>query len=145
VELAATLDAEPGSLRGELREIMARYQLKLERALGVLSAALRPVPVPAPVLWGRDCTRLRRLAERVNPAGEPVQGLATLARGLRVVGEEALAEQLLRAALVARPREVELYHTLGQLLQEQEPPRWAEAVECYTAARALQPDLGLNL
>jgi Flp pilus assembly protein TadD len=47
--------------------------------------------------------------------------------------------------LTARPREVVLYHTLGQLLTGQEPPRWAEAVECYAAARALRPDLGVNL
>jgi len=31
------------------------------------------------------------------------------------------------------------------LLTEQEPPRWAEAVECYAAARALRPDLGVDL
>jgi tetratricopeptide (TPR) repeat protein len=40
---------------------------------------------------------------------------------------------------------VVLCHALGQLLVEQEPPRWAEAVEWYRAARALRPELGLNL
>jgi tetratricopeptide (TPR) repeat protein len=40
---------------------------------------------------------------------------------------------------------VVLYATLGNLLEEQRPPRWAEAVECYAAARALRPDLGAAL
>jgi predicted Zn-dependent protease len=132
-------------MRRELREIMTRSRLPMERALGVLSAAMRQVPVPVAVPWGRDCTRLRQLAERMDPAVEPVLGLLTLARALRVAGEEALAERLLRAALRAHPREVVLYHSLGQLLQEQEPPRWSEAAECYAAARALRPDLGVTL
>jgi tetratricopeptide (TPR) repeat protein len=144
-DLAAALDDDPGSLRRELRAILARGQLPVERALSVLSAALRPVSVPAAVPWGRDCTRLRQLAERVDPAVEPVLGLLTLARALRAAGEEALAERLLRAASDARPHEVVLYHTLGQLLTGQEPPRWAEAVEYYKAARARRPDVGVNL
>jgi tetratricopeptide (TPR) repeat protein len=144
-ELAAALDAEPGSMRSELREIMAKGRLPVEQALGVLAAALRPVQVPAVVPLGRDCTRLRQLAERIDPAVEPVLGLLTLTRALRVAGEEAMAERLLRAALTARPREVVLYHTLGDLLKEQEPPRWAEAVECYAVARGLRPDLGVIL
>jgi serine/threonine-protein kinase len=144
-ELAAALDAEPGSLRRELREILERDRLPWERALGVLSAALRPVPVPAAVPWGRDRTRLRQLAERMDPAAEPVLGLLTLTRALRVAGEDALVERLLRAASDARPHEVVLYHTLGQLLTSQEPPRWAEAVEYYKAARARRPDVGVNL
>jgi tetratricopeptide (TPR) repeat protein len=144
-ELAAALDAETGSLRRELREILGREQLPVERALGVLSAALRPVPVPAAMPLGRDCARLRQLAGRVDPAGEPVLAFLTLTRALRVAGEEEMAERFLRAALTARPREVVLYHTLGQLLQEQPPPRWSEAAECYAAARALRPDLGVAL
>jgi hypothetical protein len=144
-ELAAALDAEPGSLRSELREIMARDQLPMERALGMFSAALRPVPMPVVMSLGRDCRRLRRLAERVDTSTEPVLGLSALTRALREAGEEVLAERLLRGALTARPREVVLYHTLGQLLQEQEPPRWSEAAECYAVARGLRPDLGVTL
>jgi tetratricopeptide (TPR) repeat protein len=89
--------------------------------------------------------RLRQLAERIDPTSEPVLGFLTLTRALRVAGEEALAERLLSAALTARPGEVVLYHTLGQLLQEQEPPRWSEAAECYRVARGLRPDLGVTL
>jgi superkiller protein 3 len=144
-DLAAALDEEPGSLRREVRAILARGRLPVERALGVLSAALRPVPVPVEVPLGMDRGRLRQLAERTDPVSEPVLGLLTLARALLLAGEEALAERLLRAAIEARPREVVLYHALGQLLPAQQPPRWAEAVVCYTAARALRPDLGVRL
>jgi tetratricopeptide (TPR) repeat protein len=144
-ELAAALDDDPGSMRRELREILERGRLPVELALGALSAALRPVPVPAAVPWGRDRSRLRQMAEHIKPSIEPVLGLLTLARALRVAGEEASAEQLLRAALRVRPREVVLYHTLGQLLQEQEPPRWQEAAECYAVARGLRPELGVTL
>jgi superkiller protein 3 len=144
-DLAALLDEEPGSKRRELREIMARGRLPVERALGVLSAALRPVPIPVEVPLGRDRVRLRQLAEQTDPASEPILGLLTLTRALRAVVEEGRAEELLRAAIVARPREVVLHHTLGQMLTTQEPPHWAEAVECYGAARVARPDLGVNL
>jgi serine/threonine-protein kinase len=144
-ELAAALDDDPGSLRHELREVLTRGQLSVERALGVLSAALRPVPVPVEIPLGRDRLRLRRLAEKADPANEPILGLLTLTRALRVIDEEALAERLLRAALAGRPREVVLYHTLGQLLTTQKPPHWGEAVVFYQAARGLRPDLGVNL
>jgi serine/threonine-protein kinase len=144
-ELAAALDVEAGSLRRELREILAREQLPVEQGLRMLSAALRPVPVPVALPLGRDGARLRQLAESIDPAAEPVLGLLTLVRALRVAGEEALAERLLRKALTARPREVVLYHSLGQLLTEQKPQRRAAAVEFYRAARSLRPDLGVTL
>src|SRR5262249_52249841 len=48
----------------------------------------------------------------------------------------------LRAAVRARPEEVVLHGALGKLLERGQPPRWARAVECYTAARALRPELG---
>jgi serine/threonine-protein kinase len=144
-ELAALLDDDPGSKRRELREVLARGRLRLERALDVLSAALRPVPVPVEVPLGPDRARLRELAEQTDPAAEPALGLLTLARALGEAGEGALAERLLRAAVVARPREVVLHHALGQLLADQDPPRWAEAVECFGAARVARPDLGVNL
>jgi tetratricopeptide (TPR) repeat protein len=144
-DLASTLDDEPGSKRRELREIMARGRLPVERALGVLSVALRPVPIPVDVPLGRDRSRLRELAEQTNAATEPILGLLTLVRALGVAGDEELEEQLLRSAIVARPREVVLHHTLGQLLTAPVPSRWAEAVECYGAARVVRSDLGVNL
>jgi serine/threonine-protein kinase len=144
-ELAALLDKEPGSKRRELREIMARGRLPLERALGDSSALLRPVPIPVEVPLGRDRPRLRQLAEQTDAASEPILGLLTLVRALGIAGEEVRAEQVLRAAIVARPHDVVLHHALGQMLTTQKPPRWAAAVECYGAARAARPDLGVNL
>jgi serine/threonine-protein kinase len=118
-DLAVLLEGDPSSKRRELREIMARGQLPVERALGMLSALLRPVPLPVEVPLGRDRLRLRQLAEQTEPAAEPVLGLLTLVRALRVAGEEALVERLLRAAIVARPREVVLHHTLCELWEVQ--------------------------
>jgi tetratricopeptide (TPR) repeat protein len=37
---------------------------------------------------------------------------------------------------------VVLHYELGKLLEQQQPPRWGQAVECYAAAWALRPDLG---
>jgi tetratricopeptide (TPR) repeat protein len=145
LDLAALLDDDPGSKRRELRQIWARGRLPLERALGMLSAALRPVPLPVEVPLGQDRARLRQLTEQTDAAREPILGLLTLVRALQVAGEEARAEQLLREAIVARPRKVVLHHTLGQLLVSQQPPRWAEAVASYGAARTLRPDLGVSL
>ncbi|HEY7314137.1 MAG TPA: tetratricopeptide repeat protein [Gemmataceae bacterium] len=145
VELAAALDDDPGSRRRELRAILARDQLPKERALALLSAALRPVPVPVVVPVGADHLRLRQLAEQMDPAEEPVLVVLTLTRALWAAGEEALAERVLRTAVIARPREVVLYHTLGQVLIEQEPPRWGEAARFLQAARSLRPDLGVAL
>jgi serine/threonine-protein kinase len=144
-DLAALLDEQPGSKRRELRAILARGRLPVERALDVLSAALRPVPIPIEVPLGPDRARLRQLAEQTDAATEPILGLLTLVRALSMAGEEARAEQLLRTAILARPKEVVLHHTLGQLLVSQEPPRWRDAAECYAAARVARPDLGVNL
>jgi serine/threonine-protein kinase len=65
-DLAACLDEERGSKRRELRAIVERGRLPLERALGMLSAALRPVPVPLAVPLGEGHRRLRRLAEKIT-------------------------------------------------------------------------------
>src|SRR5262249_27343577 len=53
------------------------------------------------------------------------------------------AQDLLRAALRARPREVVLHHALGNLLAGQ--LRWREAAERYATVRALRPGLGGTL
>src|SRR5262249_4243900 len=65
-DLSTTLDDDPGSKRRELREILTRDRLSIEHALGMLSAAFRPVPVPVVVPLGADGTRLRRLAEETD-------------------------------------------------------------------------------
>jgi Flp pilus assembly protein TadD len=143
--LAQVLEGDADPRRHELRALLGRGRLPVERALGVLGAALRPLPVPFDAGPGTDRGRLRQLAGQTNPAAEPVLGLLTLTRALRLAGEDVLAERLLRAALWARPQEVVLHDALGKLLEEQSPPRRAEAVECYAAARALRPELGVSL
>jgi serine/threonine-protein kinase len=140
IDLAAALDEDPDATRRALREIVSRQRLPREKALGVLGASLRPVPVPVPIALGPDSTRLRRLAEQTDPARATPLGVMTLTRALRLAGDAAGAEQLLRAAVLARPREVVLHMELGHLLVEQK--RMPEAVEAYTAARALRPELG---
>ena len=140
-DVAQALDT-PDSKRRELRDILARGRLPRERALGMLAVLLRPVPIPFDVGLGQDRGRLRQLAAEMDAAREPVLGLLTLARALRVAGEEAQAEHLLRKALRSRSKEVVLYHLLAQLLESQTPPRWGQALECHVALRALRPDLG---
>jgi serine/threonine-protein kinase len=141
-DLAAALD-EPDARRRELRTILARGSLGRERALGALSMALRPVPVPFDAGAGEDRARLRQLAAATDPASESVLGLVTLVLALRDAGEHGLAEGLLGKALIGRPQEVVFHFTLGQLLEEQR--RDQRAIECYKAARALRPELGVVL
>jgi len=141
--LAQALDDEPGSKRRELRAMLARGQLERERALGMLALALRPVPVPFDAGWGADRGRLRQLAATTDVSAEPVLGLLTLARALGGAGDAAGAQDLLRAAVRARPREVGLHQALGALLAGQQ--RWREAAESFATVRALRPELGLTL
>jgi serine/threonine-protein kinase len=142
-DLAEALGADGGPRRQELRALLARGKLERERALGALSMALRPVPVPFDAGLGEDRRRLRQLAATTDPNSEPVVGLLLLVRVLRSAGDEPVAERVLRAALRVRPQEVVLYHALGRQLEGQQ--RWREAVECYAAARALRPELGTSL
>jgi tetratricopeptide (TPR) repeat protein len=139
--LAGALD-RAGSRQAQLRGLLASGVLARERALRALSVVLRPVPVPFDAAPAEDRERLRRLAGEVEAVAEPVLGLLTLARALRQAGQDGPAEELLRRAVRARPQEVVLHYELGKLLEEQRPPRWAEAVECFAAARALRPELG---
>ena len=142
-ELAAALD-DPKSQCAELRVLLDRGKLGQERALAVLSLALRPVPVPFDIGPGEDrrvCAAWRRKPSR----GGACARLADPGAALRGAGEDALAERLLQAAVRARPQEVVLYTALGRLREGQRPPRWGEVVECYAAARALRPELGETL
>jgi tetratricopeptide (TPR) repeat protein len=143
--LAAVLEDNPDSKGRQVRDILGRPNLWREPALGALSMALRPVPVPFDAgLWG-DRGRLRRLAEEGDLTAQPVLYLLTLARALRTGKDYAGAARLLRAAVRVRPQEVVLHYQLGKTLERQRPPRWSEAVECYAAARALRPELGQAL
>jgi serine/threonine-protein kinase len=146
--LAEKLDNSGGARRRELHEMLARNQLAREKGLSQLSAVLwslgsHPVPVPFDTGWGEHRDRLRRLAAATDVKREPILDLLTLTRALVVAGHDHLAEDLLREALLSRPREVVLHHWLGQLMKKQE--RWREAAECYSAARVLRPELGVAL
>jgi serine/threonine-protein kinase len=142
-ELAAALDEETGSRRNELRRLMARGTLHQEGALGMLAAAMRPVPIPFVAELGPDRQHLRRLVEQTDVASEPVLGLLTLTGALLVAGDHLLAERLLGAAVRARPQEVALQHGLGELRARQ--GAWRKAVVSFAAARALRPELGMQL
>ena len=98
-ELAASLDDDPSSKRRELRELLERDRLPMERALGLLSLLLRPVPIPVEELLGPDRLHLLQLAKETDPAIEPILGLLTMVRALRVAGEERRAEAMLRDAI----------------------------------------------
>jgi tetratricopeptide (TPR) repeat protein len=141
-DLADRLDRDPGSR--ELRRLQVSGKLEREKAVN----ALVPVLLPwATLAEARAATtqRLRELAETAGRSRQPVRGLVALARALEDVGEAAAAERLLRAALAVQPDQVVLLHALGKLVARQEPPRWAETIECYRAARALRPSLGIAL
>jgi serine/threonine-protein kinase len=143
MDLAQALDDDPGSTRRELRAMLARGHLERERALGMLSMALRPVPVPFDAGWGQDRGRLRRLAANTDVAKEPALRLLSLGRALRAAGEEGLALRLLQSTIRSRPREVVLHHELGILHWAQR--RWREAAESYALVRALRPESGMVL
>jgi Flp pilus assembly protein TadD/tRNA A-37 threonylcarbamoyl transferase component Bud32 len=140
--LAAALDDQPNPRRRELRAIITRGRLPLERALAEVSRALLPLPPLTGVAPWEDRNRLRQLAQETDVTKEPVHGLFTLWRAFYIGGDAALAERLMRDAVRARPQEVILQVAMGAMLEVQQPPRWSEAIECYAAARALRPELG---
>jgi serine/threonine-protein kinase len=144
-DLATKLDDAPDPRRRELRVILSRGNLPTERALGGLSRAFLPFAALGDLVPGQDRNRLRQLARETDVASEPILALLTMVRGLRVAGDDALAEHLLRKAVQARPTEVVLHDALGKLLEDHRPPRWREAVECYVAVRTIRPELGVSL
>jgi serine/threonine-protein kinase len=139
---AAVLGDHPRSKCRELCALLESNSLQGEGALASLGAALRPVPVPIEIPLGQSHRRLRQLATQIDRTVEPIPGLLMLTRALRVAGEEALAERALRDAILTRPREFVLYQALGDLLSEQQPPNWREAILCYLAARTLSVHQG---
>jgi tetratricopeptide (TPR) repeat protein len=82
---------------------------------------------------------------RLNPPGEQVPTVVLLAQVCEYLGDTAGAERVLRQALAAEPGQAVLLHALGGLLERQGRPRQAEALECYSALRALDRRLGVAL
>src|SRR5262249_44355751 len=122
VDLASALDGDSGPGRRELRAILGRGHLPVERAVGELGRALMPFAALAGEVPGKDRNRLRKLAARVDPTTEPVLGQLLLARALRVAGDDGRAGRLLRAAVRARPQDLILRYALGKVLEGQRPP-----------------------
>jgi serine/threonine-protein kinase len=112
-------------------------------------AAFVGTGLPWPALWelarGDNWQRLREARGDIDPRTDPVLTVALLARAYAVVGDAAGAEQILREAVTARPDQVVLLDALGTLLERQGPSRRGKAIECYRAARALRPRLGVAL
>jgi serine/threonine-protein kinase len=143
--LAEALEDDSSPRRRELRALLARDKLAAERKLAAVSHALLPYAALAGLVPGEDRNRLRRLAAETDVATEPVLALLTLTRGLAEAGDADRAEELLRAAVEARPQEVALLNGVASLLLAQQPPRWRDAAEYYARARSLRRELGVVL
>jgi tetratricopeptide (TPR) repeat protein len=139
--LAAQLDGS-----GRHRELRALLVGESEPDVASTAGLVGGGP-PWPALWelarGGKWRRLQELRGRADPATEPVLTVVLLARACAAVGDGAGAEQVLRQALAARPGELVLLEALGGLLERQGRSRRGEALECYRAARALRPRLGV--
>jgi tetratricopeptide (TPR) repeat protein/serine/threonine protein kinase len=100
------------------------------------------------LLAGTDRGRrwqVQELRTQFSPVREPVQTVLLLAQVCREANDLVGAEQVLRQALAARPHQVVLLDALGRLLEGQGRARLGEAIECYRAARAVRPELGIAL
>jgi tetratricopeptide (TPR) repeat protein len=142
-DVANRLDADPH--RRELRHLRESGALQREREAIRTVQALASLLGVSRVFVGPSRHRLRALARQMDPVKEPVLGVVALARALHEAGDASGAEGVFRAALASRPGEVVLLAGLGSLLEAQRPPRWGEAIECYRAARAARPQLGIAL
>jgi tetratricopeptide (TPR) repeat protein len=146
-DLASAVDPDTSPERRELRALMADGGLRREAVAAAaqsIAAGLQPMGAFATLASGLGLTRLQLKARGSDAAGGSVLGVVLLARSLQEVGDSQAAERLLRSAAWGRPSEAVLWSTLGRLLERSSPPRWAEAGECYAAARILQPELGVR-
>jgi tetratricopeptide (TPR) repeat protein/Leucine-rich repeat (LRR) protein/tRNA A-37 threonylcarbamoyl transferase component Bud32 len=144
--LADRLDEDQSSR--QLRALLCEEEATAARGLaGLMGALAGPVaPWGALAEQGRDYRwRLAGLAARANEGRKPVRTVVLLARASQEAGDAAGAEAVLRQALARRPNQVVLLAALSRLLEAQGPDRLGEAIECYRAARALRPKLGLAL
>ncbi len=146
-------DWRPLLSAAELLDLNAtRREVRRLRESGLYQQAVVADLLRSAVMPWSDCLitepaeyqrRLRELATRVIPAAERGLAVITLARLLSEVGDNALADDLLRGALATHPRDESLLFVLGQRMENSQPPRLTEAVEYYHAARTLRPEMGL--
>jgi serine/threonine-protein kinase len=88
---------------------------------------------------------LQEARKNIDLRTEPVLTVVLLAQAYATVGDAAGAERILREAVVARPDQVVLLDTLGNMIALQGPSRIGQAIEYYRAARAQRPRLGIAL
>jgi serine/threonine-protein kinase len=104
---------------------------------------------PWPALWevarGNAWRHLPEVRRHIDPRKEPVPTVVLLARACAAVGDAGGAEKVLREAVTARPGQVVLLSTLGKLLEQQGPSRFADAIGYYRTARSHRPQLGVAL
>jgi serine/threonine-protein kinase len=141
--LAEQLDR--GERHRQLRAVLAGDSPPRAESVAGLAAA----GLAWPALWklarGDDWRQLREVRAGIDPRTDPVLTIVLLAQGLAAVGDAAGAEQLLREAVTVRPDQVVLLDALGKLVEARGPAGRARAIECYRAARARRPSLGLAL
>jgi serine/threonine-protein kinase len=119
IELAEGLD--PDVERNRLRALLGQPDLKAHRRS--LSAMASPAKV---IAYGPSTALL-------------------LARSLEKAEDARSAIAVLRAAVVRYPGDVWTNFELARLLSSAQPPQPDETIRYYTAARALRPELGLDL
>jgi len=100
-----------------------------------------------PGLWqlvrGDPWRGLLELRSEIQPQTASVPTVVLLARALAATRDIRGAEEVLRQAATARPRQVVLLGTLGRVLERQQ--RLEEAIGYYRAARGQRPELGIAL
>ena len=138
---AANVAAAAWPMSGMLR--MGRGGL--DEVLGATALTGPPTSRKVAQAVGRNRTRLRELAGRIDSRNESMLTVLALSRALSRSGEERSAEEVLGTALTARPGEVALLMAMGELLERQQPPRLDRAIECYRAARAIRSEFGVSL
>ncbi len=89
--------------------------------------------------------RLTELRAQAQRGRGPVLTVVLLAQASQEAGDVTGAEQVLRQALAGRPNQVVMLDALARLLEGQGRHRLGEALECYQAARAVRPNLGVAL
>jgi tetratricopeptide (TPR) repeat protein/tRNA A-37 threonylcarbamoyl transferase component Bud32 len=89
----------------------------------------------------KDLTALRKRAE-ADITVLPAVSVLLLGETLREAGEGDLALKWLRAGQRLYPGDVWINYALAEALRSSKPPRLAEAIGFYRAARAVRPEIG---
>jgi tetratricopeptide (TPR) repeat protein len=141
--LAVTGELDRSGVRREFRALLVGEPPP--RHVRIVDGLTRGL-LPWTRLWeldrGKDWRRLLEFRAHVDPATEPALSVVLLALACAGGRDPAGAEDVLRQAIAARPDQVALLITLGWLLEMRGRP---EAIECYSRARSLRPQLGIAL